>query len=269
MRHGAYGLDFQNVQIGLPSLKVEQGIVVQAETDGKALTRNGPVEHAAKCDSIAGARLDCKANDFPRKVIHHHQDPMGSEKDRFHLKEVRAPEAVFGMAQQREPRRTAFVTIGPVMGRQNPPDDVLVDLDAEGFCHPLGNPGATETEIASLEFHDGSDQLRGRPFEAGLVVPRPGVKPPVFVRFKGRMESEQRRRFENHGIAQHPARMQKQGPEPQEQTMSGAKVGRSFPRTIENEELVFEKETFRHDRFDPAGAKQRRHDGHQMREQRQ
>ena len=33
--------------------------------------------------------------------------------------------------------------------------------------------------------------------------------------------------------------------------------------------LVFEQETFRHDRFNPAGAKQPRQGGHQMREQRQ
>jgi hypothetical protein len=32
---------------------------------------------------------------------------------------------------------------------------------------------------------------------------------------------------------------------------------------------MFEEETFRHDRFNPTRAEQRRHDGHQMREQRQ
>ena len=92
------------------------------------------------------------------------------------------------MAQQGEPRRAAHAAIGPVMGRQNPADDVLVNLDAEGFCHLLGNPGAAETGIASLKFHDGSDQFRGRPFGTGLVVPGPGVEPPVFVRFKGPMK---------------------------------------------------------------------------------
>ena len=45
--------------------------------------------------------------------------------------------------------------------------------------------------------------------------------------------------------------------------------GDPFPRTIEDEELVFDKKTFHHDRFSPAGAKQRRHDGHQMRDQHQ
>jgi len=83
------------------------------------------------------------------------------------------------------------------------------------------------------------------------------------------MRSEQGRGFENHCATQNPARMQKQGPEPQEQPLEGAEVGRSLPRTIDNQELVFEEETFRHDCFNAAGAKQRRHSGHQMREQRQ
>jgi hypothetical protein len=86
---------------------------------------------------------------------------MGFEQDRFRPKQVHAPKAVFGMAQQREPRRATHTKIGPVMSCQNPPDNVLVDLNAEGICHPLGNPGAAETGIASLEFHDGSDR-RGR-----------------------------------------------------------------------------------------------------------
>ena len=76
------------------------------------------------------------------------------------------------------------------------------------------------------------------------------------------MKSEQGRGFQNHSATQNPARMQKQGPEPQEQPLQGTQVGRSLPRTIDNEQLVFEEETFRNDRFDPAGTNQGRHGGH-------
>jgi hypothetical protein len=62
--------------------------------------------------------------------------------------------------------------IGPVMGRQNPPDDVLVDLNAESFGQLLRNPRESGAWIALLKFHDGSNQSRSRPFGAGLVVPR-------------------------------------------------------------------------------------------------
>src|ERR1035441_4881652 len=65
LRHGADGLDFQNAQIGFPTLKAEPGIMVQTETDGKALTGNGLIEHATKCDAIDGVLLHSKANDSP------------------------------------------------------------------------------------------------------------------------------------------------------------------------------------------------------------
>jgi hypothetical protein len=83
------------------------------------------------------------------------------------------------------------------------------------------------------------------------------------------MKSEQGRGFENHRATQNPARMQKQGPEPQEQPLHATQIGRSPPRAVDDQKLMFEEETFRHDRFNPTRAEQRRHDGHQMREQRQ
>jgi hypothetical protein len=102
-----------------------------------------------------------------------------------------------------------------------------------------------------------------------LALPGAGIEPPLLVCLEGRMKSEQGRRFENHRATQDSARMQKEGPKYQKQPLGGAEVGRSLPRTIDNQQLVFESETFRHDRFHPVGAKQPRNDGRQMREQRQ
>jgi hypothetical protein len=209
MRHGADGLDSQDVQIGLPTLKVEQAIMVQTEMDGKALTGNGVIEYSVKCDTFDGARLHPKANGSSRKLIHHNQDPMRFEEDRFHPEQVHAPKAVFGMTKQREPRRATHATIGPVMGCQNPPRNVLVDLSAKGFSQLLRNAWTTEMRIALLEFNNGSDQFRSWPPGAGLALVAPGIEPPVLVRFKGLVKSEQGRGFENHRATQNPARMQK------------------------------------------------------------
>ena len=153
-------------------------------------------------------------------------------------------------------------TIGPIIDCQNPPNDVLVDLDAEGFSQLLGDPGAAETRIALLKFNDGSDQFRGWSLGIRLALPGSGIEPPVLVSPEGRMKLEQGRGFENHRAAQNPARIQKQGPVSQEQPLRGAEVGRSLPRTIDNQQLVLEQETFRHDPFNPAGAKQPRQRGH-------
>jgi hypothetical protein len=108
------------------------------------------------------------------------------------------------------------------MGCQNPPNDVFVDLDAEGFNQLLGNPGAAETRIALLEFNDGSDQFRGWSLGTRFALAGSGIEPPVLVCLKGRLKSEQGRGFKNHRATQNPARMQKQGPESQEQALGGA-----------------------------------------------
>jgi len=83
------------------------------------------------------------------------------------------------------------------------------------------------------------------------------------------MKSEQGRGFEIHGATQHPARIQKQGPEPQEQPLHGTQIGRSPPRAVDDQKLVSEEEAFRNHRLGPARSNQRGQGGHQMHEQRQ
>ena len=176
--------------------------MVQTETDGQTPTGDGLIEHPTQGDSVDGGRLDPKANNSPCKLIHHDQDPMGFEQHRFHPKQVQAPKTVFGMAQQREPRRTPHAAFGPIMGCQNPPNDVLVNLDAEGFSQLLGNPGAAKPRIALLEFNDSSDQFRGWSLGTRLALAGSEIEPPVLACLEGRMKSEQGRGFENHRATQ-------------------------------------------------------------------
>ena len=79
--------------------------MVQTQTDEQTPTGDGLIEHPAQGDSVDGGRLDPKANNSPCKLIHHDQDPMGFEQDRFQPEQVQAPKIVLGMAQQRELRR--------------------------------------------------------------------------------------------------------------------------------------------------------------------
>ena len=190
VRHGADGLDFQDPQIGLPPLELKQGIVVQTQSHRKPMAGNGLVEHAAEGDSVDGARLHPKANDFPRKLIHHDQDPMRLEEDRFNPKQVQAPKAVFGLPKQREPGRTIRGILGSLMCRQDPPDHVLVDLNTESFSQLLRHPWTAKTRVALLEFKDGSDQFRCWSLGTGLAPPTCRVQAPIFVCFEGRMKCE-------------------------------------------------------------------------------
>ncbi len=60
---------------------------------------------------------------------------MRFKPDGLAAEEIYTPEAIFRMPNDRQPRRTVSPlarTRSVVLG-QNTPDDILVDLDAEGF----------------------------------------------------------------------------------------------------------------------------------------
>src|ERR1022692_221775 len=86
--------------------------MIQTKPCREALTRNCLVEHAAQCDSVDGGRLQAKSNNGAGELIHHDQDPMGPQMDGFNLKQVHAPQAVFGLTQQGEPSRTTTADFG-------------------------------------------------------------------------------------------------------------------------------------------------------------
>src|ERR1039457_4747968 len=71
--------------------------MIQTEPGREALIRNCWVEHAAQCDSVDRARLQAKSNNGAGELIHHDQDPMRPQMDGFNLKQVHAPQAVFGL----------------------------------------------------------------------------------------------------------------------------------------------------------------------------
>ena len=56
------------------------------------------------------------------------------------------------------------------------------------------------------------------------------------------MKAQQGGGLENDGGAQESPRTQEQGTEPEEPTVGGARVGRSSPRPVQDQKLVFEKE---------------------------
>src|SRR2546423_7946549 len=104
-----YGLDFrqlQYTQIGLPLVEPIKWIVVGAQIlRHPELPSNGTVEHPTEGDTIDGARMDAEPNDPARILIHDDQDPMGPQRCRLAPEQIHAPEAVFHVAQERQPGR--------------------------------------------------------------------------------------------------------------------------------------------------------------------
>ena len=85
---------------------------------------------------------------------------MTAQQDRFDPEQVQAPETVFGMTQEREPRRSIVTAFGAVVCGQNSTDHIFVDVDTKGHAQMLRDLRAAKSGVAPLEFTDGSDQFR-------------------------------------------------------------------------------------------------------------
>src|SRR6266566_6965985 len=129
------GLDFRHLQypqIGLPLVEPIKRIVVGADVlRHPELPSNGAVEHPTECDTIDLSRMDAKTNDPARVLIHDHQDPVGPQRGRLAPEQIHAPEAVFHVAQESQPRGTTGVLSRSVVMGENPSNHVFVDLDVE------------------------------------------------------------------------------------------------------------------------------------------
>jgi len=62
----------------------------------------------------------------------------------------------------------------PVVTGEHAPNDVLVDLDAEGPSDLLGDAHAAEARVAPLHLDDGRDEFRRRAFGTGSAATRRG-----------------------------------------------------------------------------------------------
>ena len=133
--------------------------MIGTEPRGQPLLGNGLVEHAAERWPIDGNGLHPKTDDPAGKLIHDDQDPVTPQQDRFGPEQVHAPETVFGMTQERKPRRSVVTAFGVVVRCQNSADHIFVDLDAKGLGQVLCDLRAAKPGIAPFEFADGSDQF--------------------------------------------------------------------------------------------------------------
>jgi hypothetical protein len=88
-------------------VRFEQRIVIRTEMSRGALPVNGGVEQAADVGARDGAAMHAEADQATRELVHDHEHPVAPEHDRLASKEVHAPEAVGGVADERQPRAPA------------------------------------------------------------------------------------------------------------------------------------------------------------------
>jgi hypothetical protein len=61
------------------------------------------MEHPAQGRPINDASLNSKANNATRELIHHYENPMGSQRCGFASEQIAAPQTVLHVAEEREP----------------------------------------------------------------------------------------------------------------------------------------------------------------------
>jgi hypothetical protein len=162
-------VDLQNPQIRHPPVRLEQRIVIRTEMSRCTLPVNRGVEHAAKVGARDGAAVHADADEPTRELIHDHEHPVTPERDRLASKEVQAPEAVSGVADERQPRGPAAAWSRAIVFCQYAVHDVLIDVDPERLRDDARNPWTAESRIARLEFDDGLDECVVRPFRSGSL----------------------------------------------------------------------------------------------------
>jgi hypothetical protein len=187
------GLDFRHLQypqIGLPLVEPIKRIIVGAEpVRHPALPSNGAVEHPTKCDTVDRSRMDAEANDPARTLIHDHQDLMGPQRCRLAPEQIHAPEAVFHVAQERQPGGAIGAPYRQVVMGENPPNHVFVDLDVERQGNLLCDSRTAPVGITLLHFDDRMDEFCAWSFRAGLPMAIRGEQHPILSLAHGLMKA--------------------------------------------------------------------------------
>jgi len=107
-------------------------------------------------------------NDPARALIHDDQDPVGPQRGRLTPEQIHTPEAVFHVAQERQPRGATGVLARPVVIGENPANHVFVDLDVERQGDVLGDSRTAPVGITLLHFDYRMNEFCARALRAGL-----------------------------------------------------------------------------------------------------
>jgi len=157
--YGLNLLDIQDSKIRFPTMEFKQRVVIGAQVARSARTGNSSGEHAAQGDAIDIASLYPESNDPPCELIRDDEHSVGLEQDGIAAKQINAPQAVFHVTDESEPRGASIMRWWAVVLGEDTPHDVLVDVDTKGSRDAQGDLWATESGIALLAFDDRPNEV--------------------------------------------------------------------------------------------------------------
>jgi len=131
-----------------------------------------------------------KADDAAGEDVHHDQNPITFEQNRFAPKEVDAAQAVLGVPDDGEPRRTITAWHRSVVPVEYASDDILIDLDSESSRYLLGNLAAAEAEVSPLHLDNRADEFSGQIFGSGAPSLSRPVEQAVLALHQGAVKAQ-------------------------------------------------------------------------------
>ncbi len=84
----------------------EQRIIVRRQVFRHTHSGDRRVEHTTKRHAVYIAGMHSEADDPPSELIHNDENPVRLQGDGFAAKQVNAPETIFCVTDERQPRRT-------------------------------------------------------------------------------------------------------------------------------------------------------------------
>src|SRR6266851_6296868 len=263
MRYGLDFVDLQNPKVRRPPVRLEQRIMIGAEMSWCAPSMNGGVEHAAEVGAIDRTTMHADSDEATGELVHDHEHPVAPEHDGLASKEIHAPQAVFRVSDERQPRGPGAARGGAIVFRQHAVNDVLVDVDAKRARDDAGNPRTAEPRIARLELDDGLDECRARSLRSGLLWAMARREQSVVLATHQRLlKRQKRRRAYGDGDLSDASWTEEERPQSAEQPVAQRQIRRPLASTAQDDQLLLEQEILRDHRSHATRATQLRgHDG--------
>ena len=173
-------------------MKTEQWVMIRTDSNGRRMSGDGVIEHAADRRTVDVFPADAEADDAAGEHVDEHKDPMATQENRLATKQVYAPEAVLGVREEREPGGPRVIgMIRAVVRQEHSAHDVLINRHAECVIDLLRDALIAESGIASLHLDDGRDDFLRRPFRTGFASESPGrEQAAIFPIDQGLVESQ-------------------------------------------------------------------------------
>ena len=141
---------------------------------------------------------------------------------------------------------------------EHAPDDVLVEVDAEGVGELLSDSPAAEAGIALLHREDGGNELRRRAFRARNTAPLRREQQLVLALHESPVKRQDRGGFQHDGDAPESCGADPLAAQRGDQPIGELEVRGSFTAAVQNQQLLSQHQRFGDERSCTAWPKESR-----------